>query len=490
MGADTGRKYSGKPLVVVELGNDWLKIAQVESVRGRAAITKLVLKSNSSPGDKAPEVIAAAFKEGKFASRPVVLCLPRQMINLRMLELPSTDPVEIADMVDLQVGKQTPYSRDEIVSDYLVAGNSREGYASIVLAIVQRLVARQRCQILEEAGLEIERVSIGTEGLMSWFSSVAGAAGAATAVLDVDSFYADLTVMSGGVPVFSRSILVGANQLAEDEARWGEKLAKEVQRSLESFHSEVHGAAPARLLLTGAGYHFSNLALQLKELPGLTVERVDSLEVVGALPSLSGEDQAAVRRMSLTAFAGIALHPGRLELNLMPDSVGVRKGLERRVRGMTWFGILVMASLLSFSVFITIKYAMTRARLEQLELRFGATEKTAAWVVRAKDILRVVDSRQQPSFSALVIMAEIHTNTPENVFFENIEFDTEKFKKAGKGQLTLTGSASTRGEISTLVRKLEQSRIFKDAKEEGATVVDKKTGKYAFKVVCSVEAKP
>jgi len=149
-----------KTTVLVEVGSEWLKIIQAEPRRGGVGISKIHLEKVSGTSRAIADQVKTALRKGRFAKAPVIACLPRQMMTVRMLELPSTDHEEIGDMVDLQIGKQTPYSRDEIAFDYRVAGSGRNGYTRVMLAIVQRSTIRDRYYILEEAGVNVERMTV------------------------------------------------------------------------------------------------------------------------------------------------------------------------------------------------------------------------------------------------------------------------------------------------------------------------------------------
>ncbi|NQT93314.1 MAG: pilus assembly protein PilM, partial [Lentisphaerae bacterium] len=272
-----GSRSAAGTQIVVEIGNDWVKMAQMDSVRGGVNISRLHLEKFESLDDSVAEAMASASAKLKFAAIPVIGCLPRQMVNIRMLELPSTDPVEVADMVDLQIGKQTPYSKDEIVSDYRILGSQREGYSRVMLAIVQRNVLRHRFRLLEEAGLDVGRMTVSSEGVLSWCNAaVAAPEEGGCAVLDVDSFYSDFAVIVDGRLAFTRSILLGANQLLADYERWKPKILEEVRRSLDIYRGESGGMDVGKLVLTGAGAGIAEMATDLGDHVGLQAEAVDS----------------------------------------------------------------------------------------------------------------------------------------------------------------------------------------------------------------------
>ena len=215
MKTSSPKQAQTRSAVIVEIGSDWLKIAQTEPLKDGLAISRIHLEKFDSLGSGLSRVIAGAFAEQKFDKMPVIACVPRQMVNIRMMELPSTDPDEVVSMAEIQTAKQTPYSRDEIVCDCRITKGSRAGYTKVMMAIVQNSVVRERFHVLEEAGIEVERMSVTTEGILSWHarSQVPESEGSAVMLLDVDSFYAEFMVIGAGGLIFTRSILTGSNQL-------------------------------------------------------------------------------------------------------------------------------------------------------------------------------------------------------------------------------------------------------------------------------------
>lgn len=473
---------SGKPVVIVEIGSDWLKMAQVEPQRDGVSISKMHLEKFDGLGGKLSQSLSKASRKLKFAGSPVIVCLPRQMVNIRMLELPSTEPDEVRDMVDLQAGKQTPYSKEEIVSDYRIIGSGREGYTKVMLAIVQRSIVRQRFHILEEAGIEAERMTVSSEGLMNWYRhAVSDEGSGAAALLDIDSFYSDFMVIADGGPVFTRSILVGANQLLGEYEKWKEKFIREVKRSLEICQGESPGLSIAKLFITGAGLNIKDLGSYLGGQLEIAVEERDCLRNVKKLPKKPSVRDAAYHAVSLTPLVGIALAPDNLEFNLTPDSVKLRKGLVTKARSLTVLGMLVMTALISVSMYTTLKLYFEKNRLDSLSREIRETDPAVRKVEKMREIIRAVDNHRNPKFAAINLLAEIPPLVPHDVYFDVINFDAEK------EEIRLEGSSVSRGEISRLIKSLERSSLFRDVKQEGDTTMDPKSKRYRFLVVCALE---
>src|SRR3989338_9067091 len=119
---------------------------------------------------KEPVTVALAkiFKDLKLNTQGVIACIPRHLVTVRILEFPSTNPKDIRDMVSLQVGKQNPYSKEEIIYAYKTVSVAKEGYTKVMLVIARRNLVNARVEVLQKAGIEVEKVAMSSEGLFLW----------------------------------------------------------------------------------------------------------------------------------------------------------------------------------------------------------------------------------------------------------------------------------------------------------------------------------
>jgi len=481
MSSNSSRKKPSGPSVIIEIGNDWLKMVQAEPSKDGISISRLHLQKISSFGTELSRSISNALKQKKFAKTPVIACLPRQVVNVRMLEFPSTDPGEIADMVDLQVGKQTPYSKDEIVSDYKILGSEREGYSRVMLVIVQKGVLRQRFSVFEEAGIEVKRMSVSSEGLMNWCVYSIGGIDKVTAILDIDSSYTDFAVVSRGGLIFTRSVLIGANQLMEDYTGWKEKLAREIKQSLELCQSESHGKTPVRLVISGAGANIPDLKDYLAGQLNLQTDIRDSRKTAMKWPSQPLLEDAEFSAVSMTTMIGAGMAPQNLDFNLVPDSILLRKDLITKAKTLTAFGVLVMTLLVSVSLYGVLKLCFKRDTLNRIEKELREMEPAVRNVGRMQEIIRVDRDRRNARFSVVNLVSEIHKLVPGTVTLDLIGVDLDK----EKGQVGINGESPSMEDVQSLVSGLERSDLFKDVKDntnkgEGGAV-------FKFKIECALQ---
>ena len=476
-----GGKTSGnKTYVIIEIGSDWLKIIQSESYGKDPVISRVHLEKIPEDVAGLSKMISVALKKGHFAKIPVIGCLPRQTVNVRMLELPSTDHEEIADMVDLQIGKLTPYSKDEIVSDYRIVGAGRPGFTRVMLNIVQRSVIRDRFHLLEEARVDVAKMSTSSEGLSVWCGTALDQVGT-VAVLDVDSTYSDLTVMVNGVLVFTKNIKLGANLLLKSFDRCKDELCLKVRRSLETCQGELPGVIVGKILVTGAGKNINGLDDYLSSKLSLPAKTVDALKSTKKMPKKSDVNNVKCASVSLTPLIGMAIDPEGLEFNLVPDSVMSRRNLEEKAKSLTALSMLIMSTMVFASMYVAVNLHFNANRQDTLNAELLDTKPRVEELKKMDELINVINSRKDRTFSAVNIFAILHPLVPEGVSFDSIKLDMDK----GLDQVSFDGLASLNPSIRTLVKNLEESNLFCDVRQ--VTKMERKM--FRFEIICSLEKK-
>lgn len=478
-----GRSH-GKKVVAVEIGRDWLKVAEGHSAGRAVVFSKLHLERIDEESANLAQTVTAACRDLNLGSVPAILVLPRHMVTVRILKLPSRDPSEVADMVDLQVSRQSPYSRDEILADYRILGSEPEGFTRVLLAMAQRSIVSERVSMLEEAGLDVERVCLSSEGLYGWLAEEAfdSGTGRGLAVLEVDAAFAEFCVSLGRGIVFSRSIQTGARALQGQAPGGVEALAGELKRCLDACRTDCPGLEFDRLLVTGAKSALSGLAAELQSHLGMPVESVDALSQVKRLPQAVSMAADPYRTVSLTALIGVLLFPGSLELDLTPETVMLRKRLVVRSRRMTEFGVLLMTCAVGLSMLGTLGLYFRHYRLEQLARIKSGLEERVRLVERQRSVIELVRERQSRGRNNVNLLAEVQRSRVENLYVTQMDVDQDR------GRMTISGSGASMSDVRTFVNNLDKSPLLGDIKP-GNTTLDRE-GRYAFQVSCGLEVQP
>ena len=225
-------------LTIVALDGQWLKLLQMEGPARARKVTKVL--ACPVQGESSEEIqlrLKKACAAEALAPKDVLLANPTHLSTVRIFSLPSTDPKEIRDIVELQAEKHTPYAKNEILTDFKILERERPGYSRVLLVIAHQDVIQRVVRLSETSGWTLERVGSELEGLVSWFQAVntnsvapagAGAQGGPgklatgmSLVVDVDGSATTLLAIHRGQLQFQRSLPTGLAQLQDDAVHAG-----------------------------------------------------------------------------------------------------------------------------------------------------------------------------------------------------------------------------------------------------------------------------
>src|SRR4030042_3397827 len=207
-----------KNTTVIEITNQYIKLAAVKlSLRGPEVINLTVKKVASGSIEDLTKELTSLVKGLKFTPWPLTVSFPRNLVTMRNLHLPSSDPKEIEGMIDLHMGRQAPYPREEIVGSFQIQGPDETGYSKVILAISHRDALRQVFNLLSIVNLFPEKIELSSQGAVSCFlynERSHLASGAISMLLDIDANFTDFLIIDKEKLLFSRRLAYGADQLA------------------------------------------------------------------------------------------------------------------------------------------------------------------------------------------------------------------------------------------------------------------------------------
>lgn len=443
---------SDRPVVAVELGGGWCKLAMVEHREGASVVTRL----GAWPTDEveaAPACLRERLKGARLRQAIVVVCLPRQAVTVRLLSLPSSDPVELEDMIDLQLGRVTPHSRSEIVFGRRLVGSARAGYTDVMLAMVQTMILRQKYLLMEQAGLTVDRMTVTTEGLLEVFRST----GSVTLVADVDAEATEWAAIRNGALLFSRTGVIGARELQEQPEHAAQRFCEEAGRVLAAFRGEQTDAVVERVVLAGAGANVAGLAERLQAETDTPVEVRASGEGLAVDPALPAFGDAPFRTLSWTGLLGAATHAERLTVHLEPETIRRRRALEDKAHALAATGALVMTIAALVSLWAEGRLLARHEILAQLRRRVAETAADAEQTENRKRLIALAAERFGSGAMPLRLLTETHRLTDASVTLEAVGMDES-------GRMTIRGSADAVPDILRLIGALESSPYFRNVK--------------------------
>ena len=406
-------------------------------------------------GDSAAAV-RALLDAQPLGVRELGVLFGRELFSLRTLELPSTDTKEIASMLELQLGKLTPYPRAEILSAWTVIGSFRQGYTSVLLAIARKALIQDVLQVLKAKSMTPQWVGVSTEGLEAWWAASkmprAGEASDQLSVLiDVDFASTDCAVLSTeGQVLFTHSIAIGCDQMKAAEAstlRWVGELVR-LPRILS--HEGVNGRI-GRGVLTGVTQHLESAVEQLTSQWGVPVEVKPSLGPVTLAPGLV--ERAAVTGVAFTALAGVLVSARLPRIDLMPQETRVSQALRVRSRHLARLsGSLAAALVLGILLYVE-RIIIWRHYLAQLHQQLAATQDVSQQVIERRHAMQQIRGWLDPSRGPLEVFRAIAEATQPPITITQVTMEEGR-------PVIIRGRSETMGGAFEFFDRLKQQKLF------------------------------
>jgi len=453
---------------VFQIDNNWLRLIQIKELKREKKVSaiKAVEITNLSDEQIALKISGLAA-ELKINSRFLVLSIPRHQTTTRNLDLPSANPLEIKDMIELQIGKQTPYASDEVIKDYQILGSNAEGYSKVLLVIVHRDIVGRYFKVIESAGLKVQKVSFSSEGLLNWRSLVYRQKIAAEKVqilIEVDYDASDFEVVLNDRLVFGRSISLGFSQFPGQLELWQKKFIEEVNHSIYAYQNEIIGKEIGKIIISRPRLVGDSLDKELLEKEfGSSVEIIDQFkDIPFTEEGLNSYNNLVRTDLSFAGLLGLGLPVTEHKIDLIPQEHQIGKAVREKGKDLYLMGILLVFILVAVSgVFLGRMYNKERY-LGQLKQRLTEIQDKTKELNSMVRGIETIKDRVYTRGMSLNLLYEVHKAITPEMHLVSMSFD-------GKETLTLRGQSNEMSEVFSFVSKLEESSYFQNVKTKYAT---------------------
>ena len=206
-------KKQNQDLLGFDLNEESLKIAHVRVTHLKREVVNLVSHSVRGMSDEdIAGFLTRTLADFKITNPRTFITVPLQSVITRSIEIPSRDPGEIREIVNLQASRHTPYSRSEIIVETLTLGIVRESYTKVLLVIAPREIVARQAKILEKANLKLEKVFFPPEGVSHACAKILNSesSSAVIAIVHMDATFTSFLVIQKSKILFVRGIPIGA----------------------------------------------------------------------------------------------------------------------------------------------------------------------------------------------------------------------------------------------------------------------------------------
>ncbi len=449
----------------IQIGGGILRIAHLR-VKGRnKELTNIYNCDISKAADEEiAEKIRAFFTEEKVKNPSIILVLSSDLVITKNIEIPSRDPAEISDIMNLQASRHTPYGREEIIVDYVTIGVHRVNYTKILLVIATREIVRKHLEIVRKAGLAIDRVSFSSEAVGLFLSRIFKLYGSnfPVGIFYIDNNFSYFNIIFKGSSIFVRSIPIGDQHFQEDYTRYSNQFAEEIQKTIEVYKGEDIEGTPQRFILLDGSSHLRELTALLADTVGVAVETasfIDRLNVNKDFDGLSGIQYPSLLLETIAS----CYEKNSAKIDLVPEEVKLKKIFQERSRQLIWTGFFSLSIVVLVFVFMAAKAAFKSRFLDKLNSRSLSIQQDAEKLEDEFRRIQLVKNYLSLRGYPLEVLYRIYEVIPETVRLSEIRFNRRE------NSLSIKGTAVSMTIIYVFVDSLSSETYFKDVKTRYTT---------------------
>jgi hypothetical protein len=404
-------------------------------------------------GDARTAVIERIRAACGDAKGDMALGMPSTSVLLRVVELPLVDDTELAEMVELQADKFSPFPVETMAVSHEIVARDDSSCRVLVAAARDDAVDAQG-SLLVEAGLRPAGIDSCSLGWWRLLQDAGGVPSEGRAVLlVVPGSVVELIVVQDGVPLVFRSLELDSGMAPADVAV---EIEQELSHTLMSIELE-HGSQPVALGLWAYEDQLPVLGAALNRGGGWDVDE----HPLDPLPPLC---EGIARR--LLAGGGIDLTPHSwLDADAARSRRRAMLGGLAGVLGLWLICVLALVGL----------FGWRRTTISRLQARRQTWEQPAMAVRELRSRVLMIDRYTDMSHSSLECLREISSIQPEGI-------DLASFTYTKGDTIRIVGRASMQGRIYAFKEALDASGLFPHV-ALGSLIQDRRRKHWNFDLV-------
>lgn len=468
------------------LTEEILKVAQLEISASSSRVENLALCDVKGKSDEEIKgelkSILSGFSLSKGKSKAICV-VPPSMTITKNIEIPSIESKEIESIIDLQAGRHTPYSREEIIIGYINFGVYQKNYSKILLVIVNRQVIMRQINLLESVGISAEKVFFAPEVKSGFYTKTMGSLDAQVpiGIVDINSTFTDFTIMLRGIAIACRSIPVGMQHMINEGEEAKKRFVNELKQSVESYQSEDIEQIPQKYILAKKGE-------MIDELKGLAATALGvTFEIASYADSLVFSDEAKklIDGNSAESFLDVLAPSFAFEgrqIDFLPEEIKTQRVIEKQSQDGIKFGALIIIFLVLVGAIFMSKIYFKSLLLEKIQKQYEETKKSARSLEKISTKTRIIKAYLESRLVPLEVVKELYRIIPDDIYLKSFLLDE-------KGNIAIDGTSDSMSQVFALVGTLEDSEFFKGVKTK-STTAKKERGKdvASFEIVFKLES--
>ncbi len=449
------KKYIG-----ISFSDHCLKIANLKITSTEKSVIGVVKKDVHGIAPEELSKITRTLLSELGVVKPSAICaLSASLVTTKNIEVPSVDPAEIKSIIDLQAGRHTPYSREEILIGYITIGVFQRNYTKVLLVIVNREQILKQLGFMTQAGIRIEKVVFAPEAVAVFYSQALkiNEENKPVGIIDISHDATDFIISCNKTIVTSRSIPVGMDQLIKEGAIAEEKLLAELMQSAEVYQGEDLGPLPAQYVLTCDDGKLQQLQPRLQEKLKANINIMPYLDHVSASQPVMLRLVSEYNDDSFLGVIAAGTMLDDLKFDLTPNEIRSQRAIEQKARQIIFLGIYGLIILVLVCAIFFSKIYFRSLYFEKLKADYSQKQKDVAILDHISQNTQIIKDFTVDRLVSLDIIKTLYELIPDEMYLQSINLEDN-------GAISIQGTSESMARVFDFNTALVGSPLFKNVK--------------------------
>lgn len=281
-------KKKASKTVGLDLGNFYLKVAEIQTTGQSKQITALAMKDVRMAKDIV-ELIKQTFEEAHITDKAINISLSGENVVARHLSLPKMSEEELKKALPFELEDHIPFKPDDVYLDFHIIGDETNSTNKmrVFLVATKKEILDKRIELVQKAGLEPQVVTMDALATMNtlYFNYPAKEKTNIT-LLNIGEKITNLIIIKEKVPYFVRDTRFGGEaitNLLQTKMELDHKAAEELKENLKGATAET-----SKLIKTTLATLLNEIFVSIDFFENLTEQKIEEIYMSGGSSQLFG----------------------------------------------------------------------------------------------------------------------------------------------------------------------------------------------------------
>ncbi|OGW23982.1 MAG: hypothetical protein A2X59_13565 [Nitrospirae bacterium GWC2_42_7] len=219
--------FTGKSSIGLDIGSSYIKTVRLKESKGSYELElfdihplppELIVDGSIIDSLRLVESLKEMIKKaGVKTTNAVISISGHSSVIIKRISLPEMSEEELSESIKFEAEQYVPFDIEDVNLDFQIIGPKEEpGQMDVLLVAVKKEIINERISVVKEAGLNPIIVDIDSFALENMYgTNYEIETGKNVALLNIGASTINMSILKGGISVFTRDSSLGSNLHSE-----------------------------------------------------------------------------------------------------------------------------------------------------------------------------------------------------------------------------------------------------------------------------------